>query len=420
MSRSLFSGILVSALTCAMCYGAGFSILEQSVSGLGRALAGQTASTADPSALYFNPAGAAWVERPTLVVGNHLLTGKVRFQNNGSTLTGSKSGDIIGSCFIPNLNFSYPIGDGLNLNFSASATSGTETNYNPSWMGRYYGVDTSIAVLELQPSVSYRINDELAFGIGVLAQHSEVYMKNMVDTTAFGGDSRMKLAGDGWSFGFTAGAVYRPFEGTTFGIGYRSKMDQDVSMKAKLSRVPAAMSAALGKGYFKDAADLTMNMPQNVNFGVQQVITDKLTLMADICWTDWSSMKELEVKFGRGTTPMGQKSVTQMKWHDSWRFSLGGEYYLNEKWTLRAGTCFDERTVTKHENKSPMMPDSNRYWMTLGFSYQWSPQLRFDFAWNHIIFQPSHCDLVDAKGRHLRGRFCGYTDLLSAGIKYEF
>lgn len=46
------------------------------------------------------------------------------------------------------------------------------------------------------------------------------------------------------------------------------------------------MGAVLGTGtHYKDHATMKLTMLQNVNFGVQQKITDKLTLMADIAWT---------------------------------------------------------------------------------------------------------------------------------------
>lgn len=66
-----------------------------------------------------------------------------------------------------------------------------------------------------------------------------------------------------------------------------------------------------------------------MNFGVQQKITDKLTLMADITWTQWSIMKEMTTVFQRG--PLVTKNTQVMKWHDSWRFSFGGEYKLSDK-----------------------------------------------------------------------------------------
>ncbi|MBR4124769.1 MAG: outer membrane protein transport protein, partial [Victivallales bacterium] len=185
------------ALAVLQVHGAGLAILEQSVSGLGRALSGMAADWGDPSALYFNPAAGAGCETLTLNTGLHVLTGDVRFHDEGSTLEGKKSGDIIGTCFIPNLDVVLPVGDGLTLNLAMTATSGTATNYNSYWLGRYFSTETSISVLEIAPSVSYQITDEWAIGIGFLAQYCDVLMKQKINTKdalppGYGRDTHLK------------------------------------------------------------------------------------------------------------------------------------------------------------------------------------------------------------------------------------
>jgi long-chain fatty acid transport protein len=407
-------------LSSAYLLASGFSILEQSVGGLGRGLAGMTASTDDPSALYFNPAGAAWVERPTLNAGTHLLTGKVKFHDSGSTISGHESGDIIRKTYIPNLDYSIPIGDGLNLNLAASATSGTATNYHKNWMGRYHGIDTSIAVVEVLPSVSYRLTDNFAVGVGLMIDYAEMKALQKIPTAQYGHDTKLRTEGDDIGLGFTLGVVWKPCEGTTLGLGYRSRSTYELDMDAKFYYIPELVSRAYGiKGTsYKDHAKLKLKMPQNVNFGIQQVITDRLTLMMDIAWTQWSTMKELTTTFERG--PLVKKNTVVMDWHDAWRFSFGGEYKLTDKWTLRCGTTFDQRAVTKKENKSVMLPDSNRVWLCFGASYQWNEHLRLDAGWNHIFFHRSHAKQSLSSEQYIRGTYRGYTDLVSLGVKYEF
>ena len=409
--------------------GAGLAILEQSVSGLGRALSGMAADWGDPSALYFNPAAGAGCETLTLNTGLHVLTGDVQFHDEGSTLSGKKSGDIVGTTAIPNLDVVFPIGDGLTLNFAMTATSGTATNYNSYWVGRYFSTETSIAVLEMAPSISYAITDEIAVGFGFLAQYCDVLMKQKLNTTdalaAYGmhlNDSRLKMEGDGWAFGFTAGIMYKPTENTTLGLGYRSSMQHNVKAKTHVTNIPATLAALRGLPgtSYNDHARISMDQPQSITIGIQQKVTDKLTLMADVAWTDWSTLKHMPVKFRRGHLT-GKYVANRMEWHDSWRFSIGGEYALNEKWTLRCGVCFDERTVTVHSDKTTSMPDSNRIWACCGFSYKWNEHLTFDFGYNHIFFEPSHIEMKEpVTGKTLKGKYTGYTNLVSAGLKYKF
>lgn len=417
------------ALIVVSAHAAGLAILEQSVSGLGRGLAGMAASWGDPSALYFNPSAGAGCETFTLTTGMHVLTGNVRFHDDGSTLSGKKSGDIVGTSFIPNLDFACPIGDGLTLNLAMTATSGTSTKYNAHWIGRYFSTETSISVLEIAPSVSYRLNDEWAVGLGFLAQYCDVLMKQNLNTTdamaaygLTGRDSRLKMEGDGWAYGFTAGIMYKPTESTTFGLGYRSSMQHNVKANARIVNIPAALAAMqqLNGTSYHDHARISMDQPQSITFGIQQKVTDKLTLMADIAWTDWSTLKDMPVKFHRGSLT-GKYVANRMEWHDSWRISIGGDYALTEKWTLRCGFTFDERTVTVHGDKTTSMPDSNRFWACCGFSYKWNENLTVDFGFNHIFFEPSHIEQAEPVSKKtLKGKYTGYTNLVSLGVKYQF
>ena len=411
----VFLASLAIVLASASLFASGFSILEQSVPGLGRGLAGMSASTDDPSALYFNPAGAAWVERPTLMTGMHILTGRVKFHDDGSTIPGHKSGDFIRQTEIPNLDYVYPIGDGLNLNLATSATSGTATNYHPQWVGRYFGIDTSIAVLEVLPSISYKLSDELAVGVGFYCDYAQMKARQNIPTAQYGNDTRLRLEGDSWNYGFTFGLVWKPSDDTSVGIGYRSETDQELRLDSKFYHIPEIID--LGKRY-KDQATLKLKTPQNINLGIQQKITDRLTLMFDVSWSDWSVMKEMKTTFRKGHLVKENTSV--MNWHDSWRFSLGGEYKINDKWTVRCGTTFDERAVTKHTTKTVALPDTNRYWICCGFSYQWNEHLRIDVSAQHLFFQPSHSKQTLAEGQYIKGSYEGYTNLYSAGIKYEF
>ena len=405
---------LVCGITAA--FAAGFSILEQSPSGIGRALAGMTAETNDPSSLYYNPSSVAWFDHPSLVLGTHILTGNCRFHDTGhSTMDGGKSGDIIGTSFIPNLAYVHPLGDGLTLNLTMSATSGTETNYPWDWMGRYFAVNTSIAVIEFQPSIAYRITDDLSIGIGLMGQYADMEMEQALDVPAAGlprNDTRMKLEGDTFTCGFTAGVTWKALERTTLGLSYRSKMSHDFDLDASYKRGYASVYS----GVLGGDADLSLDMPQSVNFGIVQELTPSWKIMADVAWTDWSVMDEMKVKFKKN----GVESTEVMKWHDSWRFALGTEYKIDEKWTVRAGTAFDERAVTNHYTKTCKLPDSNRYWMSMGCSYQYSEHMRLDLAWTHIIFQPSSIHQTHTDGRYIDGKVSGYTNLISVGMKYDF
>ena len=68
--KLILAGLLLLA-TAGTGFGAGFALIEQSVSGLGNAYAGGAAIADDASTVYFNPAGMTRLKGVQGVAGMH-------------------------------------------------------------------------------------------------------------------------------------------------------------------------------------------------------------------------------------------------------------------------------------------------------------------------------------------------------------
>lgn len=86
-STSPFAGHLAVTSILALLAGAqsasaaGFYIKEQSVTGLGRAFAGELAMAEDASTIFFNPAGMTRLQGPEATAGVHLLVPRADLDN---------------------------------------------------------------------------------------------------------------------------------------------------------------------------------------------------------------------------------------------------------------------------------------------------------------------------------------------------
>jgi long-chain fatty acid transport protein len=84
--------LLMFLLTVAMAGGsqpgdaAGFSLLEQTASGIGQAYAGAAASADDASSLYFNPATLSLLSKPQIAAAVHGIDLRAEFRDRGSSL----------------------------------------------------------------------------------------------------------------------------------------------------------------------------------------------------------------------------------------------------------------------------------------------------------------------------------------------
>lgn len=414
--KGLTAAVLLAA---GMSYGAGFSILEQSANGLGRALAGMTVDTEDPASLYFNPASPAWFENAKIMIGNHIMHVNATYteKESGLKLGHDEGGDAGGWVFIPNMYYVQPISSTVSFGIGVSATSGTRTAYNPHWLGRYTATETEISVMDINPVLSWKVTDNLSIGIGLAIEYADATMAQQVDLSGVGlGDGQMKMTGDSYAFGFTAGILYEPIEGTKLGLGYRSRMTHDLDLKARVRG--ADPLKAFGMNTRSDA-DAELNLPSIINFGIEQKINDKLDVMMDVSWSEWSVMEELTVDFDKPILNNNGDSV-EMKWRDNWRFALGASYALNEKITLRGGVAFDE-TPVQDDYRNTRLPDANRYWICLGLGYQYNEHVKFDLGYLHIFFESvslSHEDEDPEKS--FKGKVRGSCDIFSFAMTYTF
>ena len=400
--------------------GAGFAILEQSSAGLGRGLSGMGTDTTNPGALFFNPAVGAWHEKASIAVGNTLMhVNALMDLREDSTSRGHDGGNGGGWENIPHFYYVQPLGDGLAFGLGMSATSGTATRWNKRWAGRYSAIDTEISVVDVTPTISYKVLDNLSIALGIDIEYCEAFMSRAVPVPVAGvGDGKIKFEGDSIALGFTLGALYEPIKGTRIGLGYRSRMTHELELKGKMY--------AAGQR-FKGDADCDLNLPGVVNFSVHQDLNDQWAVMSDIAWTHSSVMEDMTVRFkkdnlGNTINAMtgSRKERVDMCWRDSWRFTLGTEYKCTEKLALRTGVAFDETPVKDKKYRVATLPDLSRVWLCAGFSYRLTENCTLDFGYVHIFFLTDDMETNLKDGTTLRAKVSGDVDIFSTALTFTF
>ena len=171
---------------------------------------------------------------------------------------------------------------------------------------------------------------------------------------------------------------------------------------------------------FRPRAKLTT--PESLTFGASQGIGKGWTLLAGAEWTNWSRFHDLVVRFDNGRPP----SITQERWHDTWFLSAGAEYRATEALTLRAGAAWDN-TPVREETRTPRVPDSDRYWLSIGASWQAMRDLTLSAAYTHIFADKGRIRLRDtgpAGSDFLRGSldatYSASVDILSVQVSFAF
>lgn len=424
MKKYILSSVLITASVTANA--AGFALIEQSGSGMGNAFAGAAAVAEDASTIYFNPAGMTYVEGTQIVGTLHLINTSADFNDKGSINgtarplgdEGSNAGDL---SFVPNFYYKRDISDTIKFGLGISVPFGLKTEYDKDWLGRFQAVKSEVKTININPSLAFKVNDQLSLGAGLSAMRLEAELTSAVNFGPFGeGYSRVK--GDDWGFGFNLGAIYQATSDTRLGIAYRSKVEQHLDGDVKFDHpagLPAPFLAATPNGNV--TADVTL--PESLSLSVFSKLDDKWDLLGDVTWTRWSQFQELRVVRDSGST----LTVTPENWDNTMRYSIGVNYHYSDSLKLRAGLAYDEEAISD-SYRTARIPGNDRKWLTLGLGWQATAMTKLDVGYAHLFI--SDADINDdqstpiapspfGKGA-INGDYDGSVDILSVQVSHNF
>ena len=383
-------------------FAAGYALKEQSPTAQGNAFAGATAGADDVSYMFFNPAALGWVQKIEVSAGATLISPKVELKSaSGSTAFGTPIGgatreqDIGDDAVVPVFYAAAPLPAGLRVGLGVNVPYGLETNYGRTWVGRYHGVKSELQTININPAVAWRPVEWFSAGAGFQAQYADGTLSNAIDFGTIGAangipgavpagqDGFARLHGDDWAYGWNLGAIVEPLRGTRFGVAYRSEIDHTLRGDVDFSGDQAGIADIIRgvSGAFTDTdADLSLTTPATLSFGVHHDLTERVALMAEAQWTDWSVFDQLTIKFDNPNQP---DSVTEEEWQDTWFFALGTTFRATEELTLRAGVAFDQSPV-EGKYRTPRIPDGDRRWLSLGAGWQPLDWLNLDASFTYI------------------------------------
>ena len=149
----------------------GFSLNEQSVSGMGTGFAGRSSSADDASTVYGNPAGMSRLKQNEVSVGATYLDAKSTIKDASSTQfgadnPGTNKGDMVPGIGVPFGYLVTPIDEHWAFGLGVYAPFGLVTDYESSFQGNGFGSKSKVQVITTQPTVSYAFNDKVSVGFG--------------------------------------------------------------------------------------------------------------------------------------------------------------------------------------------------------------------------------------------------------------
>ncbi|CAH8193749.1 outer membrane protein transport protein [Vibrio aestuarianus] len=368
------------ALASQQALAAGFQLNAQSATGLGRAFAGDAVIADNASVMARNPAAMALFDKMELSLGFESITTMIDVKDAkycGTTCQvapqfsapkNANYDDAGGTSIAPNIHLVVPVNDKFAWGVNAYTNFGTKTEFSDSYLASEYGGLTDVKSFNFGLAGSYRINEQWSVGAGLDLIYGQGTMKRTAssDVAVIGGKDLVNVdSADVWAVGFNLGTVFELDENNRFGAAYHYSPEMEAEDD--------------------DGQKITLPLPDIFEFsGYHKIQDTKFAVHYSVQWIGWGAFDKIEFR-NLKNSPLGSSYDKPYEWQDGWHYAIGGTYYLNNDWTVRAGYMYD--TSAQDSLTSVSVPDSDRQWFSAGFTYNIDTASDIDFGFTYLLGQ---------------------------------
>lgn len=411
MKKVLLSSIIASSVIMA----AGYKLPETSASSV--ALSGANiAHTNSADAAYDNPANMSFMSE-----GNHLEADLMYIGASATNFKGTVSSngpydiDAEAQTFIvPSVHYVSPAFGNLRVGLSVVVPGGLTRE----WMqepAKTSAEEFTLQIVEVNPTVSYKLDDKIALAVGVRVIHTSGVVKSSgtANIPALGGVGTVSrdLEGDSIDYGYNLALAYKPTNEMEFALAYRSKVDLGVEGSAKLNTTLA------GGATYDGGAQVSVPLPASLHLAFAYTLASKTTVEVVYEKTYWSAYKDLDFDYdGTEGAVLGAifGGAIVKNWEDTNTIRLGVTQELDEL-TLMAGIVFDP-TPTPEATLGFESPGSDALAFSFGGRYEFSDTINIGLGVLHTTKEDR-----TVKNASIDGSFSNSNALLiSAALGYKF
>jgi long-chain fatty acid transport protein len=392
VDRWLLAGVFLLVLLAAapaaraQC-SAGLCFLEVGTPDMGLSAAGAGARAQDAATAFFNPAGMTGLDRAELLGGAFGAKLELEFESSSDTVApfgGDDGGDAGG--WTPGMGgyLVLPIADrplgeefaylrDLRFGFALNGVFGGNVDYSSSWLARTFVTELNLVVLNLLPSVAFRVHDRISVGVGANVKYANLDEYRLRALPGAGSPTLRVDDADDWGASAVVGLLFEPWDATRIGVRYSSAAD----LKLEKDSFPA----------FR----FDFTVPQNVDVSVFHQLTPNLALLADAAWTDWS-------EFSQNSVQVGPVDVTiDREWDDTWRIGAGAQYRIGERWLVAGGFSYDSSAVDSNR-RTPDAPVSEQWRFSTGLQFALSENVTLGSSFTFLYLDEPRIRGVNLPG----------------------
>ncbi len=403
--------ITLSVATTTLLFGSAYRLPEGSINST--ALSGAyvaNANGADSS--YYNPANMVFSSDKNQFEADltYIRLAKIKYTDaqNPAFNSASKKEDIIA----PTLFFTSKDFNNFRYGVSLTVPGGLSKRWGSPY-AKAYAKEFTLKILEFNPSVAYKINDQFAVGGGLRAIYSEGIVKS--DATDLGKPVIRDMEADTTEYGYNLALTYKLDQASIFSATYRSNVDLNHEGNAKLYLSGTKLYDGGASVEVPLPAVLALAFSYEFDFATVELEWDK---------TYWSEYKALDFEFNDNVPRALKEAFDDPKareWKDTNAFRLGITHQYSDKLTLMASFAKDENPAPDR-NLGFELPDSDATIFGGGFSYKVSDQLSFGAS---LLYDKKDSRSVNQRSADnpagINGKFKDASaTLVTTGFRYSY
>lgn len=361
MNKNFLALGLAAALLAPQVAGAeGFAINEWSAEGV--AMGGARMFAEDDAAnVAYNPASITKVKGEVMKSsytylsphGNYKL-----YDGAGKEIEDGKNvvhaGWAVGSYYVKQINDKEWFGIGAFPRFAMVSEFERESMASSNaFFSKLNGVSVT-------PTYAHKFDKKWSAAVGAEINYVGLELQKNAYATPTMNVGSVQIEGESYALGWNAAANYAFDDKNEIGVVYRSRITHSLEADAKAySPMPDFKVKANAYG--------VVTLPDSWDIGYNHKFDKKTRLELKATRTNWSTYDALNVYFDK---PVFGKpnALSDKNWDNGWRYAIGLEHNLSDKYTVMAGFAFDESSIP-HDGGDFMVPTGLRRTYSIGARY---------------------------------------------------
>lgn len=211
--------------------------------------------------------------------------------------------------------------------------------------------------VSVTPTFAHKFDDKWSAAVGAEINYVGLTMeKNLIL------NSPTHTKGESYALGWNAAANYAFDDKNEIGVVYRSRIKH--SMEADFNAYNHPIYGNISGDAYGE-----VTLPESWHIGYSHKFNDKTRVELNAVRTGWDTYKNLDIMLSNTTGGYMDMPINNPKnWEDGWRYAIGVEHKLSDKYTLMAGFAYDESSIP-YNGGDFMVPTGNRKTYSIGARY---------------------------------------------------